>query len=90
MAPKIREYEKPKLIAKMIAREDPKTDPMPLTPHILGTYCSRPDSASSFIPKGKGIPMKNPKGVNKRKEINILVKNGVPRKKTKTCFRNRI
>jgi hypothetical protein len=32
--------------------------------------------------------MKNPKGVNRRKEINILVKKGVPRKKTKTCFSN--
>ncbi|NIO20575.1 MAG: hypothetical protein GTN76_07520 [Candidatus Aenigmarchaeota archaeon] len=65
-------YEKPNLMAKAMARTDPNTEPIPLTPHIRGTYCVSPISPNNVIARGKGIPMKNPRGDNNTKDINIL------------------
>ncbi len=72
MAPRNMAYEKPKLMAKAMARADPKTEPIPLTPHIRGTYRVSPISPKNIMPRGKGMPMKKPSGDSNTNDISIL------------------
>ena len=67
----------------------PRTDPMPLTAHIFGMIDERFAFRRSFMPVGKSIPMKNPKGMSRKKDIITLMIKGIHKKWPKSCFKNR-
>ncbi len=69
--------------------EAPSTDPMPLTAHIFGMTEERFAFRSIFIPVGKSIPIKNPKGPIRKKDIISRMIKGAPKKRPKSCFKNR-
>ena len=67
----------------------PRTDPIPFTAHIFGMIDERFAFRRSFMPVGKSIPMKNPNGMSRKKDIITLRPNGIHKKWPKSCFKNR-
>jgi len=54
----------PKIIKEMTDKTEPNTDAAQFTPHAQGIiFC--PPILMSLIPMGRGIPIKNPKGIKK-------------------------
>ena len=89
-APINKEKVKPARMATTIANVEPSTEPIPFIPHIPGTKCLSPDSSNNFIPKGKGIPRKNPMGRRREKDIKTLDGKEMPRNKMRSLSRNSI
>lgn len=61
----------PKIIEEMTDKTEPNTDVAPFTPHTQGIVVC-PPLLMSLIPTGKGIPIKNPRGI-KRNIVKIIL-----------------